>query len=310
MGQKIINDMPADWLTPDTEEVLHERLAIAGALSKSNMSEDELKRALRIQPFRSVAHDVGLGKKLFGDVLTRESPEVVDCRRHIAFKTALHELTSDGLVEAAHTVGEVFHVSGKQATGGGTRVGFSARFGPVERGGYALTSRARGWSEDEHEAFDPRLYQARSSRRLLTADGVQLLQESIDAYRTGRFLSSAIVLGVFVETCWFEAARLAVPKSTNVSNELQKPFPSIAAIQNELIAFFKSDPKRTRNSTFLAGNLDTWATSTRQVRNFAAHGQILSATSGRFSSAAGAMRILDTYRSVEELDQALREFNL
>ena len=312
MARQTIDRMPPEWITPTSEEVLRERAAIVGALSSSTLSQEELRKVLGVATVGKVTHDVGYGKKLFGDVLNETSPEVMDCRRLIAFRTAIHELQSDGVVESAYLVGQLFHVTGMKTTtpGGSNRSSFSQKFGPVESAGLTLTSRARGWSASEHEAFDPALYGARGSSRLITSDGIQLLQESLDAYRMGRFLSSAIVLGVFVETCWFEAAGLAAAQSSGVRTELAKPMPKVSTVQDELVAFFRADSNRTKRSRFLAGNLDTWATSTRQVRNFAAHGQVVTATSGSFSSAAGAMRIMDTYRNLEELNQALAEFNL
>ena len=138
-------------------------------------------------------------------------------------------------------------------------------------------------------------------------DGRLLLDEALESHRRGRYLAAAIVLGTCVESMWFEAARLLEPNAPNVATALAVVQPTISKVQDEVVSVLQQGGRSAR---YLGSNLDAWARSTRTVRNFGAHGNVVSARTGAFTETASAMRIVDCYRHLDELEQALQEMGV
>ncbi len=71
-------------------------------------------------------------------------------------------------------------------------------------------------------------------------------------------------------------------------------------MQKKVLEYFES-----MGLKFESAILRSWADSTRQVRNFGAHGSILAATSGSFTETASAVWIVNCYQHLAGLEQAL-----
>lgn len=297
-------------LTPTQIEVLTARSEIVSALTSGPIGRKSLEQALSIPnlvPNKSVTRR--RDEALMGGKINADDPDVKAARRLAAFRTAMHQLTQDGVIEAQNRIGPTLTVKERVIQAGGNPT-YTRKFGPIEASGLILTSLARGWTASDHEAFDVGLYRVRKSARLITTDGEALLQEALDAFRVERYLSSAIVLAVFAETVWLEAAALVAPQSPRLTKHLATAMPKISQTQSKVIDHFRTCSTASGASKHLAGLLETWSKSTTQMRNFAAHGHVVGTAAGSHTGSSVGMRIIDTYRNVEQLDDALIEVGL
>ena len=135
---------------------------------------------------------------------------------------------------------------------------------------------------------------------LLTPDGRILIAEAIGAHRAGRHLSATVVLFVFAETAWWEAARRLAPSSSTIARLASDPKTAISKIQKAVLDHLDASNERHR-----AASLRSWSDVSRQIRNFGAHGSIAAATSGPFTEAACAAWIISCFQHLAELEMAL-----
>ncbi|MDO8363923.1 MAG: hypothetical protein Q7V88_13575 [Actinomycetota bacterium] len=291
------------WFEPSTAEVLLVRSRILAALAAQSVTPRELRMSLGVDRRMQVSlGSFSKDRTLVGDVVTENHADVIAVRAAYAFDEALEQLSSDRVIERTPNRATVTLV--------GTWLGNSSSGGITERipqlapqhaeAPLRLVSSGRSWTTTDHEAFDPAAYLVPPRSTLVTADGELLIAETIEAHRMGRYLSATITLFVFAETAWWEAARRVASTSPATAALVANPLTAISKVQEHVLKFLDDNKQKHRSA-----NLRSWADSTRQIRNFGAHGSILAATSGSFTEAASAAWIISCYQHLAEIELGL-----
>lgn len=292
------------WLEPSTAEVLIMRSRIVSALATRPATQTDLRSELGVDHSMEIAAgNFSADRQLVGEVITDADPAVLAVREAFTFDEAVAQLEHDRVIEEVPERRRV-RVTGKwvaRSSSGGVgedledkgAANTSAR--PLR-----LVSSGRGWTTTDHEAFDPAAYRLPPRSPLVTPDGQLLISEAIEAHRLGRHLSASMILFIFVETAWWQAARRIAPASNPVATLVADPRTNVSSMQKKVLEYFES-----MGLKFESAILRSWADSTRQVRNFGAHGSILAATSGSFTETASAVWIVNCYQHLAGLEQAL-----
>lgn len=283
-------------------------MAIA-ELAKSDQTRSRLLDLLAMSPGRPT---ISLPGGEPADHLNEDHDAVSKTRLRNAAIAAIHQLEQDRVVVLA-PVGEAL-VAGELVVGNSmysstTRNATIAEpngmrpRGPNDREPMLqLTSRARGWTSTDHEAFAVAGFKARPSYRLVTGDGELVLVEALEAFRVGRYLSATFMLGAFAETVWMAAAQLCAPNDPKVATEINKTLPAADRVMSTALTYLTTSPK----DEYLRRQLDPWIRSTLAVRNIIGHANILQNRTGSFTETSTAVRLMDVYRNLEELDTSLR----
>lgn len=98
---------------------------------------------------------------------------------------------------------------------------------------------------------------------LLTGRLPRLLDEALDAYRRGRYLSAATLIGSVAEGGWTRAGEMLRGRATKLDDALDED--RIAEVQKRLIELFRANKIRS------ADDLSSFATHVRTVRNYGIH---------------------------------------
>ena len=284
------------------------RSAAVALLSECDMAQGQLLSELAppagLHPL-SVPNEAAILEHL-----TEDHPHVTAVRSRNAALAAIHQLKAERVVgDVAKgeplVVGplEVGSPMYKQHTGRRTLANpIGMQVESSDRPLLQLTSRSRGWTVVDHEAFDPASFMGRPSCRLTSADGELVLVEALEDFRLGRFMSSTFMLGAFSETVWMEAASLCAPTDPKIAKEVRKSQPTADRVMTATLDFLAPKP-----NDYTRRQLEPWIRATLAVRNIIGHANILSNRTGSFTEASTAVRLVDSYRNVHDLNTALEK---
>lgn len=300
-------------ITPTTTEIMAMRSRTIAALTDADMPRAELLNTLAANPS---ATSLSIeNRDALEETLTRDHPQVAAVRARNAAIAAVHQLESERVVqEAPDGVPLIFGtlVTGNQmynTTSQNQRVAAPIGMRVVEPNQKSallqLTSRARGWSTTDHEAFAVTSFRGRPSGRLISSDGALVLEEALDNFRLGRFMSSCFMLGAFAETVWMEAASLCGPVDPDVASEIARAQPGADRVMTTTLDFLAPKP-----GSHARKQLEPWIRATLAVRNIIGHANILQNRTGSFTEASTAVRLVDSYRTLEDLHEALTKKGL
>lgn len=295
-------DQAREWATPSHQQVLDAKSRVVARLAGEPTPRTQLISDLLVKEPRSTIVLTG-GVRLF-DRLSEESAPFANARAENALVIALHELEADGVVVTAPrtvpaTLSAPKIVRGNSTTSGGRGYSFTPL--RTEPGVLELAYASRHGAID-HKAFIATEYKSGSRARLITQDGEILLEEALAAHRSRRYLSSTFMLGAFVESIWLEAASLAAPTTPPVQQAINRqPFPVISSVVEATLGAF-----RNFHELQLSGAVRSFIA----VRNVIGHGAIVNNRTGNITESASALRIIDGYRHLEDLELALQDIRL
>ena len=275
-------------------------------LTGQDMRLDSLLSELAPSPIRT---NLSTQMGQLADILTADHEDVKAVRERNAAISAVHQLEHDRVIQRAPTGVPLHFATLTQSSGSeksetpNVRVAepegmFIEQLNPTAPL-LQLTSRARGWDGDEHEAFDLPNYKARSSARLITADGELVLAEAIESFRRGLFLSANFMLGAFSETAWMEAAKLCSSDQA-VATAIGRTPPRADEVMTATLDFVAPQP-----TDYARRQLDPWVRASLAMRNIIGHANVLHNRTGSFTEKSTAVRLMDLYRNLDDLHVAL-----
>lgn len=296
-----------ELVTPSTAEILAMKSEAIGELAKQDLTRSQLLDVLAESPGRPT---VSIPSGTPDEHLGADDARIVASRRRNAAIAAVHQLEQDRVIASAPVglplVAGTLVVGNDGYSTTSRNVTIANPIG-MRTGGprsdevfLQLVSAARGWTSSDHEAFALSGFQGRASYRLVTANGELVLVEALDAFRVGRYLSSAFMLGALSETVWMAAAQLCAPNDPMVAKETAKTMPSADRVMTTVLDYLA-----TKGTDYLRRQLEPWIRSTLAVRNVIGHANILQNRTGSFTETSTAVRLIDTYRNLEDLDTAL-----
>ncbi len=258
-------------------------------------------------------------QKVFsGDGPTKDGytfhPVLNQVKSQITVHEALHML---------HATGALF-ASGPLNQPDDTSVGYTHRSGagggidtPIPLAAvhqsYGLTVAFR---EKYYRLASGDVYLSYLNQTQLTSRAKRCLQEAINAFRHGLYLSATMNAGAASESMWMELGRLVNVKSPTqkLTDELMKKHPNISTIIEETWSALRHHHATTVLPTIFINATDQiifkeWADRLRDRRNYAMHSDDAGIEEPRFTHNETGMLLLDAanyYNKLISLVEAMR----